>query len=51
MRVTIWLLINLSPILKIVLGECNKPHIIFDEGYDIAEPPIKGAAKLHKKVN
>ena len=46
MRVTIWLLINLSPILKFVLGECNNPNLIFDEGYNIAEPPVKGTEKI-----
>ena len=44
MRFTIWLLINLSPISKFVTGECNSPYIIFEEGYNVAEPPVKGIA-------
>ena len=50
MRVTIWLLLNLSQIFKLVTGECNTPNLIFDEGYDVAEPPVKGAEKFLKKV-
>ena len=45
MRVTIWLLIKLSPIFRIVFGECNNLDLIFDEGYDIAEPPVKDTEK------
>ena len=45
MRVTIWLLLSLSPMLSIVLGECNNPDLIFKEGYDIAKPPVEGVEK------
>ena len=45
MTVTIWLLINLLPIFNVVTGECTSPHLIFQEGYNVAEPPVKGIVK------
>ena len=47
MRVAIWLLLNLSPIFKVVTGECTSPHLIFKEGYNVAEPPVKGIEKIN----
>ena len=50
MRVAIWLLINLSPIFNVVTGECTSPHLIFKEGYNVAEPPVKGIEKKIDKI-
>ena len=50
MRVTIWLLIYLLPILKVVKGECNSPYLIFDEEYNLADPPVKGIEKNEIKL-
>jgi hypothetical protein len=45
MRIAIWLLISLSPIFNVVTGECTSPHLIFKEGYNVAESPVKGIEK------
>lgn len=38
------------PILKVVTGECNSPYLIFDEEYNLADPPVKGTEKNEIKL-
>ena len=46
------MLLNLSPIFKLVIGECSSnPNLILEEGYDITEPPIKGIEMRLEKVH